>query len=57
VTGDEDDRRFMGTSKNSLFLQDQVHPGEGKIKNTTLWGIMNIFMYFIHGYGISYYFA
>ena len=47
----------MGTSKNSLFLQDQVHLGEGEIKNTTLWGIMNFFMYFIHGYGISYHLA
>jgi len=44
----------MGTSKNSLFLQDQVHLGEGEIKNTTLWGIMKFFMYFIHSYGISY---
>jgi len=47
----------MGTSKNSVFLQDQVHLGDGEMKNTTLWGIMNIFMYFIHDYGISYYLA
>jgi hypothetical protein len=47
----------MGTSKNSVFLQDQVHLDDGEMKNTTLWGIMNIFMYFIHDYGISYYLA
>jgi len=50
-------KQYMGTSKNSVFLQDQVHLGDGEMKNTTLWGIMNIFMYFIHDYGISYYLA
>lgn len=40
----------MGISKNSLFLQDQVHLGESKMKNITFWVMMNIFMYFIHGY-------
>jgi len=33
----------MGTSKNRFFCKIKFNFGEGAIKNTTFWGMMNIF--------------
>ena len=33
-------------------MQDLVCLGDGELKTQTFWVMINIFMYFIHGYGI-----